>query len=256
MFWSTQRIKGKQDEIEKSHGNSLVDPFQRCRVGQGAYELSLSTDALVSPSPESFCDQFTRQLLYPSKLDRDSFDVTREAALTIPAGQFALVYTDETVNIPKNVLAFISIKAKIKLKGLVNISGFHVDPGFSGRLKFSVYNAGTKPISLTYGEPCFLLWFSEFDEEDELPYNSGHHHGGQSGLCPEDREQMLEPSQSPAALAKRLDDLQSSVTRISTIGLVVFTIVVIPLLVAFFGVVFGKDNISTIFREYPCSSFP
>lgn len=239
-FWSTQTIRLKQAEIEQRKGKALVDPFKQSRIGQGAYELSLSKQALVSTSPESLSEQLVRGILFPSKLDRDPDDIAKEAALNIPAGQFALLYTDETVNIPQNVLSFISIKAKIKLKGLVNISGFHVDPGFSGRLKFSVYNAGTKPISLTYGEPCFLLWFCELDHIDEKPYNPDHFHSGQSGICADDREQMLEPSQSPAALSKSLDDLRTRVNWLYAAGTVVVTVILIPLFLTIFGLALGK----------------
>ena len=57
-------------------------------------------------------------------------------------GQFAFLLTDEIVEVPDSAMALISIKAKIKWRGLINVSGFHVDPGFKGRLIFSVYNAG------------------------------------------------------------------------------------------------------------------
>jgi dCTP deaminase len=48
------------------------------------------------------------------------------------------------------------MKFKIKQRGLVNVSGFHVDPGYSGKLLFSVYNAGPRSIVLTRGEPVFV----------------------------------------------------------------------------------------------------
>jgi dCTP deaminase len=71
--------------------------------------------------------------------------------------------TDEIVTIPTNVLGFISIRARIKWKGLVNVSGFHVDPGFRGRLTFSVFNAGPGSIHLRQGDPAFLIWFGDLD---------------------------------------------------------------------------------------------
>jgi hypothetical protein len=71
--------------------------------------------------------------------------------------------------VPKNAIAFISMKAGIKHKGLINISGFHVDPGFKGKLLFSVYNAGTTKINLKRGQECFLIWYSNLDEEDDNP---------------------------------------------------------------------------------------
>jgi len=84
-------------------------------------------------------------------------------SFAIPPGQLAYVITHETVNIPKNVLAFISIRVSVKWKGLVNVSGFHVDPGYRGRLTFSVYNAGSASIHLRSGDAVFLIWFADLD---------------------------------------------------------------------------------------------
>ncbi len=60
--------------------------------------------------------------------------------------------------------------------GLINVSGFHVDPGFKGKLLFSVYNAGTGPISMEKGEPYFLIWFAELALKDgeKDTYNGEH----------------------------------------------------------------------------------
>ncbi len=43
------------------------------------------------------------------------------------------------------------------------MSGFHADPGFKGHLVFSVYNAGSSPISLERGQPYFLIWFAQLE---------------------------------------------------------------------------------------------
>ena len=56
------------------------------------------------------------------------------------------------------------MKAKFKLKGLVNVSGFHVDPGWNGRLIFAVFNAGPAAVHLQRGLPVFLLWIADLDE--------------------------------------------------------------------------------------------
>src|SRR5205823_5938842 len=71
--------------------------------------------------------------------------------------------TEETVTIPPDALGFISMRTRVKLGGLINVSGFHVDPGFSGRLKFSVYNAGSSTRVVQRGEPIFMLWFCNLD---------------------------------------------------------------------------------------------
>jgi dCTP deaminase len=158
-----------------------VEPFDERNIHQGAYELTLSRQVLTTPDVEG---NKTQPGLGP--------------ALVIPPGQFGLLYTNERVTIPSDVLSFISIKARVKLKGLVNISGFHVDPGFSGRLKFSVYNAGNHEIYLEYDKAYFLIWFADLDQTTRDPYSGTHN--GQTGINETDREQMSEGSQSPAAL--------------------------------------------------------
>jgi dCTP deaminase len=91
--------------------------------------------------------------------------------VTIPRGQFALLLTKEYVTIPPDYFALISIKLSIKQDGLINISGFHVDPGFEGKLYFSVFNAGPRDILLKYGEPVFMIFFYKLKGKAEKPYS-------------------------------------------------------------------------------------
>ncbi len=85
-------------------------------------------------------------------------------SFTVPPGQFAFLITEETVKVPNDALGLISMKAKIKFRGLVNISGFHVDPGYEGQLTFSVFNAGPVTVQLQQGQRCFLIWYSSLDQ--------------------------------------------------------------------------------------------
>ena len=205
-FWSSQRIEAEQQK------QRLIEPFDPSHIQQGAYELALSREVLTTPDGST-----------------DFATLGTGPALVIPPGQFALLYTEERVTIPANVLSFISIKAKVKLKGLVNVSGFHVDPGFSGRLKFSVYNAGNKPIHLAYGRACFLLWFADLDATTRDPYRGSHN--GQSGITTDDRDQMSEGSHSPAALHQRLEKLERHLNLFMTITGAIMAAIILPMFV-------------------------
>jgi dCTP deaminase len=83
----------------------------------------------------------------------------------IPAGQFAFLLSRETVNVPANSMAFISMRTGIKFQGLINVSGFHVDPGYSGRLIYAVYNASPSPVQICEGDAIFKIWFADLDRE-------------------------------------------------------------------------------------------
>lgn len=134
---------------------ALIDPFDEAAIDCAAYTLKAGGEIYVSPSELKDRTASTIRQLLPSE---DS---------TIPPGQFAFLITAETVRVPNDAIALISIKARIKWRGLVNVSGFHVDPGYQGRLIFAVFNAGPSTIHVKSGEDCFLIWYLSLDQVSE-----------------------------------------------------------------------------------------
>jgi dCTP deaminase len=196
--------------IKLIHEKNVITPTPKDfgRVKSGAYELSLGNEVFRTDSKDK-----KKEIL---KDDKEQ--------VTINPGQFALLLTEEELNIPTDKIAFISIKAKIKLRGLINVSGFHVDPGFRGKLVFSVYNAGTSPISLEKGEPYFLIWFAELkltNTETET-YNGEHKNQNSIPLSYIDALKAGELA-SPNALSERIDklDLRKNYTQWLLITLIV-----------------------------------
>jgi dCTP deaminase len=178
-FWSSEKIKENQAAL------TLIFPFDENRLKHGCYELSLGPETFVTSEETG------------KKQKIEIGDQVR-----IPPGQFGLLLAKEKITIPSTTIGFISVKASIKFRGLVNVSGFHVDPGFSGHLKFSVYNAGSQSIVLTYGEPLFLIWFSDLDRETKDVYNGKH--AGQCEISSEDVMRIQGEVASPSALNERL----------------------------------------------------
>jgi len=88
-------------------------------------------------------------------------------SIVIQPGEFALLTTWEKLSIPLSHAAFISLKISYALRGLVNVSGFHVDPGFRGHLVFSVYNAGPRPAVMRRGDRVFMIILADLDGESE-----------------------------------------------------------------------------------------
>lgn len=84
--------------------------------------------------------------------------------INIDPGQFAALMTEEVLDVPERYMGLITIRFGYKSKGLVNISGFHVDPGFYGKLVFSVYNAGPSTVTLRRGEKVFSLFLAQIEE--------------------------------------------------------------------------------------------
>lgn len=89
----------------------------------------------------------------------------KDESISITPGEFALLMTEEVVDVPADKAALISMRFSKKLKGLVNVSGFHIDPNYTGRIIFSVYNAGPSPTLLRRGEKVFMIIFANLTQK-------------------------------------------------------------------------------------------
>lgn len=143
----------------------IVRPFDSGQIDCAAYTLRVGPEYYATSDGGDTSSSRLRQL----SIKTDAFfnkQTDLGEAFVIPSGQFAFILTEEIIRLPAHVLGFISLKSKTKFRGLVNVSGFHVDPGYHGRLIFSVYNAGPTSIILRRGEDLFLLWLADLDKTD------------------------------------------------------------------------------------------
>src|SRR3954451_7183755 len=143
-FWSSQTLRARIP------AEQIIEPYAEGRVIHSAYEMGVGGEAFVTSNPS------------------DKTLVPAGTKMVIPPGQFGLIVTRETVHVPTNAIAFISIRAGIKFLGLVNVSGFHVDPGYRGQLRFAVYNAGSSTIVLDQDQRVFMIWFADLDHPDDI----------------------------------------------------------------------------------------
>ena len=115
----------------------FIEPYNPNALEDANYLLSIGDEIYVSsPDVKSTIQKLT----------------DRKPNFAIEPGQFAFLLSAERITIPFDAIGFISIRASIKFMGLVNISGFHVDPGYCGRLIFAVFNAGPARIHLQKGQ--------------------------------------------------------------------------------------------------------
>ena len=181
-FWSSQTLRAAIP------ASQIVLPYDASRIIHSAYELGVGHEAFVTSNPS------------------DKTQLQAGAKVVIPPGQFGLIVTHETIHIPADAIGFISIRASIKFQGLINVSGFHVDPGYSGQLKFSVYNAGSRSIILDQEQRVFMMWLASLDHTDCDPYPNRQR--GRAVISADDVSRMHGDVASPAELKKELDELR------------------------------------------------
>lgn len=146
-FWSGEKLRDTQ---------SVVDGFDPNQIDVNSYNLRMGS-VYFKTADETGVPQ-------------GKVPLSPKQCFLIPPGQFAFLLTKESIAVPSDAMAFISMRTRIKYQGLINVSGFHVDPGYKGHLIYAVYNASPSPIQICEDDQAFKIWFCSLDRASNLPY--------------------------------------------------------------------------------------
>jgi dCTP deaminase len=194
-FWSGEKLAARLPHLLGKHFNPDAVKCARYTMRIGAEAFVTSSKAYGGPK---------RGVTIPLK-PNESFK--------IPPGQFAFLVTEESIEVPNDALALISIRTDLKFRGLVNVSGFHVDPGWKGHLKFGIYNAGSANVHLRRGQEMFLIWYADLDRTSEKTYKKSASKGG--AFIPEEyASNMSGQIYSPQVLAGLIRRLENKLIAI------------------------------------------
>lgn len=148
-----------------AHKCPLVEPFNERNLSPASIDLTLADDFI----------------------DEDGIRTRLEDGLNafnILPGEFWLMSTKETINVPQDMVAVVKGKSSLARMGLmVECAGF-VDPSFSGQITLEVKNLNQERVlSLKPGMKICQIVFMKLDNPANQPYSeeSGHHYQGQQG---------------------------------------------------------------------------
>ena len=206
MFLSQEKILERCTSGDESLIRS--NTFAPANVRQASYDLRLGSSSYVVGDDA------------PVQLNEE-----KQPYLTIAPGQFALLTTAEFLQMPRDLLAFITLRNTYKMQGLINVSGFHVDPTHRGILVFAVNNIGPSDVRLRLGEDTFTIFFAKVDGEvgkprdpfgDDLPLQYVQLLGGASVTL--------------GKLQKELEDLRTKIFLYAPLGIALLIALVLNLL--------------------------
>jgi dCTP deaminase len=87
----------------------------------------------------------------------DRMTVARGKEFILEPGQAISASTIESIDLPRDYVARAAAAACLSARGLIASSGLRIEPGFKGRLKFSLFNAGAEPFGLRAHDPVLGL---------------------------------------------------------------------------------------------------
>ena len=196
MFLSKVEIRRMRDDFFP-----VTDHFQESNLKEACYDLCIGDEVFLS------------EKRVPNRLSE------RDPYVILPPGQFALIKTYERIRVPREYVALISIRSKLKFQGLINISGFHVDPTYEGHLIFSVQNVGPNDIRLRFRAPAFMIMWSRLSmpyKEDEI------RPPGYDRITLDMMAQLGGPSVTLVSLQKRVEELSLSLKIYGGFGIAAF----------------------------------
>ena len=120
----------------------VISDFDEGKLKGASYDLTLGKEALVSNRDQ-------KVVLGP--------DIA--SGLTLEAGDFALVITSESIKLPMNMAGNIGMRSTLARMGLILLHGMQIDPGFEGHLRFGLYNAAPRRITLDYEDDICMVEF-------------------------------------------------------------------------------------------------
>jgi deoxycytidine triphosphate deaminase len=104
----------------------------------------------------------------------------------LDSGHTAIVQTREELDLPDNLAAIGFPPSRVSSRGLLMTNPGHVDPGYKGRMKFTVINMGRESYLLNAGEMIVTLLFFRLNPPAAKSFSKRipnfHGHVGQEEL--------------------------------------------------------------------------
>jgi dCTP deaminase len=102
------------------------------------------------------------------------------------AGHTAIVSTFEELNLPSDIAAVGFPPSRVSVQGLLMTNPGHVDPGYSGPMRFAVINMGRRDFVLRQGDPIVTLLFLKLPQKVQNDWSARN--GGKPGRAPNQRD--------------------------------------------------------------------
>ena len=142
-------LTDEEIHLAVERGTVGITPFQRDNINAASIDLGLGeVDALGRDSAA-----------------RSESDHTIEIAPLECAHAWSL----EHISLPADMMARVGPMARLSHLGLFLGHGLQVDPGFEGKLAFSLFNASPNPISLRAGEAILSLELVQLSKPSKRP---------------------------------------------------------------------------------------
>jgi dCTP deaminase len=139
----------------------VIDPIQPNSVQPASIDCHLGRHFLMVEDRQMHTIDMESKILYRE---------FEGGEIVMPPHSFLLATTEEYIELPNNLTAFVEGRSSIGRIGLFIQNAGWVDPGFKGQITLELYNANSLPIRLNAGRRICQLVFCQMDQAALNPY--------------------------------------------------------------------------------------
>lgn len=125
----------------------LISPYDGKNTRAGSYDLTIGNEYYIGSSQDE------------AVLDTKSLG--KDQSFAIPPHAVCFILLTESIKLPSNVTAKISLRMTHIYSGLVITSQPPFDPGYTGNVIVMVHNFSAAPVYLKHGERLATIEFTE-----------------------------------------------------------------------------------------------
>jgi len=139
----------------------VIEPLRENSVQPASVDCHLGHHYLIVEDRQMHIIDMESEILY-REFEGDE--------IVIPPHSFLLATTEEYIEVPDNLTAFVEGRSSVGRIGLFIQNAGWVDPGFKGQITLELYNANSLPIRLRAGRRICQLVFCSMDHRALNPY--------------------------------------------------------------------------------------
>jgi len=96
-------------------------------------------------------------------IDARELDATARLEMRVDPGEVVFVLTEETLDLPMDMIAQLSPKRKMSQAGILTLGGFCIDPGYRGPLILGLLNFSSTPFPIQPGKKLIAATFFKLE---------------------------------------------------------------------------------------------
>lgn len=132
----------------------MIHPFTVDRMGPCSYDLSVGEEFYLYQEEDG-----------KSFISRSLPRGDPSARCRIPPNGCAFILSDETLNMPVDVVGQVALRFGMTKLGIMLSPQAPIDPGFNGRILMMLYNLSDQEVALKFGEPFVTMSFHQLSSE-------------------------------------------------------------------------------------------